>query len=197
MDEIIECVIHNHTTELELLLDSKADPNIKTLKTNTTLLHYAARFNNNECVKLLLHYGADIHARTNFGQTPLCNSVDMYLLSTSRLLIEAKSNVNAVSTNGMSILDRAARCGDYQRAVSLVQMLLDAGAKTTIENQGHPKVVVSYGRLRRTKETLTTLMGIMKKRLGVCKDMRTLIGTLVYSTRYQEVWNVKEIKRMK
>jgi hypothetical protein len=199
MDEIIiiECVIRNQTNELRMLLDSKADPNIKTPRSKLTPLHYAALHSKNECIQLLLQYGADIHARNTFGETPLFNSVESYILSTSQLLIETKSDVNAICTDGKSILDYAAHCGDYQRAVSLVQMLLDAGAKPTPQNINHPKIVVSYRRLRRTKQALITFIGIMKKRLGVCKDMRTLMGTLVYSTRYQEVWNMREIKRMK
>lgn len=189
--------IRNQEDNLRLLLDSKADPNIKTPKTRQTLLHYAAQHNNIACLKLLLQYDADIHATNDDGHTPLFSSVSMGAVSTARLLIEAKSNVNVVDNRGKSVLDCAASFGSYYGEISWIELLLDAGAKITPQNQEHPRIAIIYGRLRRTKETLTTLMGIMKKRLGVCKDMRTLIGTLVYSTRYQEVWNMREIKRMK
>ena len=189
--------IRNQEDNLRWLLHSKADPNIKTPKTKQTLLHYAAQHNNIACLKLLLKYDADIHARNDDGHTPLFSSVSMGAVSTARLLIEAKSNVNAVDNRGKSVLDCAAAFGNYYGEISWIEMLLDAGAKTTPQNQVHPKIVVSHRRLRRTKQALITFMGIMKKRLGVCKDMRTLMGALVYSTRYQEVWNMREIKRMK
>lgn len=55
---------------LEVLLQIKADPNVKTER-DWTPLHYAAFVGDETIIKLLLQYNANVNARSKIGSTPL------------------------------------------------------------------------------------------------------------------------------
>ena len=60
----------NRAEIIEMLINAKADVNIKHKSSEETPLHYAASYNSLEAANVLLKNGADKTAKTGSGQTP-------------------------------------------------------------------------------------------------------------------------------
>lgn len=60
----------NRAEIIQLLIDAKADVNIKHKANDETPLHYAAEYNSLEAAQVLLKNGADKTAKTQSGKTP-------------------------------------------------------------------------------------------------------------------------------
>lgn len=78
--------------------------------------------------RLLLAYGADVHARCNQGTTPLISSAAFGSTAMSQLLLDAGATVDAVDLIGETALHKAALRGEMQ----VVRFLVDNGADTSI-----------------------------------------------------------------
>ncbi|MDR6967835.1 ankyrin repeat protein [Flavobacterium arsenatis] len=65
---LMTCAIKGNSIIAKLLLEKKANPNIKDAEGNTALI-YAVQFRKFELVKLLLDYNADRKIRDNLGKT--------------------------------------------------------------------------------------------------------------------------------
>lgn len=61
----------DYSEMVRFLIDNGADLHMKTAGEDQTPLHYAARNEANQCVKILLVCGADIDARDYKLRTPL------------------------------------------------------------------------------------------------------------------------------
>ncbi len=86
----------------KMLLDAKADPN---LKSNDGLipLHYAARGDwKNEEARLLIDHGSDINAQENYGFTPLHEAAENKSENVLRMLLEAGADTTIGITQGFS-----------------------------------------------------------------------------------------------
>lgn len=61
---------HADSKLIKKLLQKGTDPDVKTPSRQVTPLHLAANVDNVDAAKLLLSFGANIHARTRDGKTP-------------------------------------------------------------------------------------------------------------------------------
>ncbi|GFR74778.1 ankyrin repeat protein, partial [Elysia marginata] len=109
--KIVSCYIsmtNEHLLCLEHLIDIGADLNIRSIDDETVLM-IALRRNHTitNAVELLLKKGAEIHAVTNYGATPLTLAVCRKNTKGISLLIESGADVNRVSDNGASLLKHA------------------------------------------------------------------------------------------
>ncbi len=71
MEPLIQAVIHNEVAQVVTLLQQGADPNGYLDDAYISPLHFAAQCNAQETAMILLCAGADLHARTSEGLTPV------------------------------------------------------------------------------------------------------------------------------
>jgi len=184
---VITKTIYKKPSDLKLLLEAKGDANQH--HQGTSALHYAVANLDTRSMSLLIQHKANVNALSSDNQTPLFfvtkEGAERKMIYCVALLIKSKADVNL----GCSPLGKIiSQVHNYKLAVSIVQLLLDAGAKTTPEIRAHSSVVISYRRLRNSKHALLTCVGVLKKRLKVCKDMINVICGIVWETRYDQVW---------
>jgi len=115
-------------TELPKVSDTPR-PQMNKDELNWQLLEAAAE-NEVSQVKLLLDSGADIDCTTDDGWTPLVEAV-LHGPELTRLLLSRGANPNIASVHGYTALHRAAGHGN----VEVVQLLLDAGADTSAQDE--------------------------------------------------------------
>ncbi|SMR52340.1 unnamed protein product [Zymoseptoria tritici ST99CH_1E4] len=77
-----------------------------------TALHFAASHNRGHLVELLLRHGADVHARSDGGWTPLHNACQEGSVDLIKRLVDANADVNGELLNGRTPLHIAAEFGN-------------------------------------------------------------------------------------
>ena len=112
-------------SEVEQLLQSPLDPNIRDSLGKRTALHVAAGNGHSEVVELLLEAGADKDAVMQNGRTVFDVAVSNDHLEVVRVLLNAGAEKDAPLQNGVTALYAAA---SYDQS-RLVKLLLEAGAK--------------------------------------------------------------------
>jgi ankyrin repeat protein len=109
---------------LRTLVQRKVDVNA-TQPDGTTALHWAAAWNNEDAVGLLLRAGADAKARNRYGATPLSEAVTSGSAAMVDTLLKAGADAKTLTTDdGETVLMTAARAGN----TDVVRLLLDRGA---------------------------------------------------------------------
>jgi len=105
------------------------DVNHAQSSTGLTAMHMAAAGANRMAVETLLQMGADVNARDKEGMTPLMLSAHHTDDTVSRVLLEHKADVNAVSyqTRRTALMETAGK-GNFGH----IQMFLKAGADPTL-----------------------------------------------------------------
>lgn len=103
-------------------------------KWGETALSMAAKLGSPDNVKALLEAGASVKAADAEGNTPLAlASGSEAPAAIVKLLIEAKADVDATNRDGVTPLMQAAKLGDLEKCV----LLLDAGAKATLKDNNN------------------------------------------------------------
>lgn len=102
-------------------------------KDGWTVLHHAALGGDHDDVmRMLIHAGADVNARTSGNETPLMISASKGKVEEVRELIEGGADVNAANNVGETALIRVANRGhSEEEAQALAELLLRAGANVS------------------------------------------------------------------
>lgn len=100
-------------------------------KLNDTLLHWAARFNADECAEVLIHYGADVEKRNVLGETPLHHSCDFASLDAAEVLVDNDAEVDSLDDEGQTCLHEVSRVGD----VMVIKFLLKNNASLVAKDK--------------------------------------------------------------
>ena len=122
---------HGLVREARLLLERRADPNVRKTYGRESPLHVACRSRNlhtEAIVRLLFEHGADINQCTGFGATPLCHIALRGLESCVRFLLERGAIVDARAWDGGTAMHAACRRGH----TDVLRTLLEYGASTGI-----------------------------------------------------------------
>ena len=69
--ELLDGVINNHFHTVKQLLEKGADPNYFEDEAQIRPLHFAALYNSPDVIPLLIMAGADLHATTEYDDTPM------------------------------------------------------------------------------------------------------------------------------
>jgi ankyrin repeat protein len=112
---------------VKLLLDSGADPHIRSQEKNVgtkdeTALHRAAIWDRLEIAEMLINHRANVNARDTDGDTPLHSSVYTENVELARLILKHGADVNAKNGKGETPLDRTA----YSKNPAAIIKLLHA-----------------------------------------------------------------------
>ncbi|GMF37845.1 unnamed protein product [Phytophthora fragariaefolia] len=113
------------TLLMQWLLEKGAPVNVKDGQ-GSTLLHTAGTRGHSSMVQLLLQNGANVNERNDKGQTPLHLASSVAMGKPSGLELLASAN----NTNG----NRQTIPDTLERQVSIVQMLLDNGARANVKD---------------------------------------------------------------
>ncbi|GJM09682.1 MAG: hypothetical protein DHS20C11_19580 [Lysobacteraceae bacterium] len=122
---------------VELLVQLGADAH-RTTSNGFTALMAAASANHAEIVTYLASQGADIEHRQEFGVTPLMMAAARWNTKVIKALIHLGADINARddsdSTPLMAAVQAALVHDDYDRAVEVIDTLLEAGANVSAVN---------------------------------------------------------------
>ncbi|VVC35473.1 Hypothetical protein CINCED_3A004169 [Cinara cedri] len=115
----------------------------------STPLHLAAGFNRIHCVKLLLKYGADVHATDKGGLVPLHNACSYGHIEVTEMLIKNGAYVNTPDLWQFTPLHEAAS----KSRLEVCSLLISNGADPMILNC-HSKTAIDIAATREIQERL-------------------------------------------
>lgn len=127
---LIDAISRNSIESVREILDNGADVNAHNPANFYAAIHYAATHcaatdcQNRYRLKLLIEYGADIHALTRGGSTALHVASGSNNIAIAELLIDLGLNIHTRNNPGQTPLHTAARAG----SVHCMEMLLKRGA---------------------------------------------------------------------
>ena len=116
---------------VKMLIDAKANPNLKNLW-GWTALHCAAMYNKVEIARMLIDAGANVNITNKEGWTALHEAARKGHTKIAHMLIDAGTKLNVQDEDGWTSLHMASRYG----SVEIVRILIDAGARTDIATNG-------------------------------------------------------------
>lgn len=127
--QLLHTAGYGTAAELQTLLDAGGDPNERSAS-GLTLLHIAARNDDEAVAHALLSAGIDPTTKDDIGWTPLHVAASARNIAVTEALLAAGADPNAKGNNGSIPLHHAARNGN----VAVTQALLAAGADPNAEN---------------------------------------------------------------
>ena len=102
-----------------------------------TPLHFAAKHNNIDIVKLLLDNGAKINVKTSYGHTPLQLTTDTKI---AKILIQSGANIESKDNHGWTFLHHTSIFNN----VEMAKLLIDNSANLeALDNNGHSPLIVA------------------------------------------------------
>lgn len=168
------------------LLECKANPNIPATQVACYYpLYLAAVRGDLECTRLLIQFNAIPDVIDTDGTTPLTGSILYKTFNVTKVLIPL-SNVHYRDPAGSTALSLIWEIRKEGVDFEVVRMLLDRGAKE--KERGPEWFEEIRGGRHNAFKTTSLVMTVLKKRCGVSKDMTTMIGKILWETRYSEEW---------
>lgn len=122
-DALGRAIDSGHTVIVRYLLEKGADARASSAKTQVSALHRAAEQNEN-MVRMLLHFGAEVDKLDREGSTPIMNAVVKGKPEIVKLLALEGADVNRYSTERRDLL-----CLSNFGPPDLTKAILQAGAK--------------------------------------------------------------------
>ena len=147
---LMHCARTGNVAAVKSLLARKADVNGKDREEQQTALMWAAAQKHADVVKALIDGGADIHAKSRGGFTPMMFAARVGAIEVADVLVAAKSDINEVGPFGMTPLILASASGQSDFAIKV----LDKGANANAKDQ-HGATAMHYAILK----GLTSLNG--------------------------------------
>lgn len=127
---LIWATMNGDTEIVKFLIESGADINIKTEKTNFTLLHIAGIYGRKDICIILIKKGLDVNAKDFKGMTPLIAASYFGHYEVAKLLIKNGADIGIKDSNGETALHKAAEYG----RLKICKLLIKKGAKIDLKN---------------------------------------------------------------
>lgn len=122
MSNLFSAVEANNASEVELLLEAGANPNIQNNKGNTALIYAVLNNENKDIVELLLKSGIKVNTSNKINYTALMYVID---LDIAEMLIWAGAEINVKNNKGNTALFFNVKRSN----IKLVKTLLKYGAQ--------------------------------------------------------------------
>ena len=165
---------------IKLLLEYKADPNIPNDKGETALM----LSRNPETIKLLLDHKADPNIKDNGKRTPLMVAALIKNFEIVKLLVEAGADVNAVSNNKKSAiviaLSHEHMNNNQPNHYKIIKYLIEHGANVNNENGLNPLDTAEADRD----------IGAIAILLDTGADIKESSGELVFVVKIRDLKNL-------
>lgn len=147
-----------------------------------------------ECVKLLLNYGADVNSVNNFGHSVVFRALSNHSRAdVICLLIKHGANLAFKNDQGETYLDYVHRFVDIPNNLKAsIELLYDA---YPVEPRwiSFANWFLSIKRKRaRFRQTALCVLGVLRRRFDVSRDMVRLLGLFLRSTRFISNWDVSQ-----
>lgn len=137
------------------------------------------------CVYALIEAKANVEWRDDNGWTPLHLAAHMGCSTSLLLLLRAGAVVDALCNCQRTPLRRAL---DNKRA-GCALILVEAGADLSLlDKRSYPWFRELLQRRANCTASVFALCGVLRKRLGVHRDMVSMIANIVWRTRIAERW---------
>jgi len=141
-EPLVRAAQQNNLEELNSLLISQKNVNIRDSATGNTALEFAVQNGNREVVQALLWAKADVNAKNRSGQTALMMLTDKVTADILWDLINAGAKVNLKDNDGDTALSEVAQINNTEA----LKVLLDAGAKVnTANDEGETPLMLAAG----------------------------------------------------
>lgn len=158
-------------------LESAADVNISLDGYGWRPIHFIAYYGYDRCLSLAIELGANMNATTIYGDTPLIISCSSGHLKCVRVLVPLGADKNYVNTYNTTAFSVAAQ----HKHNSCIQYLLDSGFRAIGDiSSADEWVKIILSNRRHTKDSILFFETLLRKRLGVCKDMANVIGRMMW-----------------
>lgn len=173
---------HNRVECVRVLLKHKANLNQTPSGMVYSPLFLAARDGADESVRILIQNGANVNEiHPNKNRTPLHAAAFHGRAKCVKILIDAKANMEIKDLQRYTPLRDALLTGERE----VIKVLLDAGSKMDFFDNWTFQFVEQR---KRTKSAIETVIGIIRWRLRLGRDMGNLVGSLVWDQRDDPAW---------
>lgn len=141
---LFSAIIHKTPNEVEQMIDSGSNANMRTNDGGKTPLHVACHLGNLQMVMLLLRKKADVMAMTDRGFTPLHVAAQKGFAKIIVALVAAGALVNATEKTGCTPLHESAANGHEEATLKLLELKAEPNLKDfrynlTAANLAHEK----------------------------------------------------------
>ena len=141
-DPLVRAAQEDNLDELNSLLLSHKNVNVRDSATGNTAIEFAVQHGNREVVQALLWAKADVNAKNRSGQTVLMMLTEKATADILWDLINAGAKVNLKDNDGDTALSEVAQINNTKA----LKALLDAGAKVNIANDdGETPLMLAAG----------------------------------------------------
>lgn len=158
----------------------------------TTALHFASRSGsssgsceNIDIVSSLINAGADVNAKTDTGETPLCQAAHSFFVDTARLLLSNGADKNIRNNRGTTALETITELVDYLPHVSAAEkgQMIEAGFVF------NTRVAMELIKLLSQEETVSTFNSLLLYELDNGKDSATIRELLLSGANPNQVYD--------
>lgn len=189
-------IAHEKTSVFNFLIANKAEIDIRLPKSRETPVHFAACAQNSFFLKSLVTLKANVNTSDENNETPLQYAVAAGLLKNVKILVDAGADVNTEDFTGCTPIDDALKFNRKE----IFKYLLDKAAKFPAPvrkfNKRHAWAYELRSQRCRVKRTIVAVVGCLRRRLGMGRDMAHLMGHILWGERDREEWELtKPIKK--
>lgn len=177
--------LYNRPECVCILLKHKAKIDQTSAGVGHTPLFISARDGCDNVLRILLQNGANVNEKSSGGRRTALHAAAFWgRVECVTMLISAKANINCADAQGITPI-RDALNGDRY---GVIRLLVDARCNVSLYD---PRISNLVKQRRRTKRTIIAVMGSIRWRCKLGRDMAVKVGRLIWKQRDNQAWEEK------